>query len=65
MAEEPEVHVTTEEARAGETPGIVRWVLLISLGLSIIVLAIALMGSLKTGKANNPNPTTSASATAT
>ncbi len=36
-----EIRETTEEARAGSTPGIVRWVLLISL-----VLAVAAMSAI-------------------
>ncbi len=34
-----EVRETAEEARAGSTPGIVRWVLLISLVLAIAALS--------------------------
>lgn len=35
----PEVHVDKQDARSGETPGVVRYVLLISLALAIIALA--------------------------
>lgn len=35
-----ETHVTTEEARSGSTPHIVRYVLAISLGLSIAGLLL-------------------------
>ena len=38
-----EVHVDTDEARAGSTPHIVRNVLAISLGLAIVLLSIAWM----------------------
>ena len=42
-----EVHVDVEEARAGNTPHIVRYVLLISLALAIIALsAIWITGAL-------------------
>ena len=35
-----EVHVDTDEARGGSTPGIVRYVLLISLVLAIVVMTL-------------------------
>lgn len=35
---EPEQHVSTDEARAGSTPHIVRYVLGISLGLAVIAM---------------------------
>lgn len=35
-----EVHVTTNEARSGATPHIVRYVLLFSLSLAILALSI-------------------------
>ena len=35
-----EVHVDTEEASGGSTPGIVRYVLLISLVLAIVVMTL-------------------------
>ena len=34
-----ETHVTTDEARSGETPSIVRWVLLIGITLAILALS--------------------------
>lgn len=43
MAEQ-EQHITTEEARAGSTPHIVRYVLGISLLLAIIVMLAVLWG---------------------
>ncbi|MCW2337085.1 hypothetical protein M2337_001318 [Sphingobium sp. B2D3A] len=39
---EDEVHKTTEDARAGQTPHIVRYVLSISLVLAVIVMAVVL-----------------------
>ncbi|WP_162987068.1 hypothetical protein [Sphingomonas paeninsulae] len=39
--EEPPVHVTTNEARGGQTPHIVRYVLAISLVLVVVGFAIA------------------------
>ena len=41
MADDPE-HVTTTEARAGTTPHMTRYVLVISTGLVIILFAIIL-----------------------
>lgn len=38
-----EVHVTTDEARGGDTPNIVRYVLLIGLVLAIIALSVVWM----------------------
>jgi len=43
MDEEKEEHLTKTEARAGITPGIVRYVLGISLALVIIAFAIILL----------------------
>lgn len=40
---EPRIHETTDEARAGETPHIVRYVLGISLLLAIVLLSAAWM----------------------
>lgn len=45
-----EVHVTTGEARGGETPHIVRYVLMISLALVIVALSAIWM----TGAMNAP-----------
>lgn len=39
---EPETHIATDRARGGNTPHIVRYVLLISLPLAIIGMAIVL-----------------------
>ena len=35
---EPEQHVSTDDARAGSTPHIVRYVLVISLALAVIAM---------------------------
>jgi hypothetical protein len=40
---EREQHVATEEARAGSTPHIVRYVLGVSLALAVIVMLIVLL----------------------
>ena len=41
-----EVHQTTDEARAGSTPNIVRWVLIISLTSAIVLLsAVWILGA--------------------
>jgi len=40
---EREIHKNTEEARAGSTPHIVRYVLSISLVLALIVMAVLLL----------------------
>jgi hypothetical protein len=45
-----EVHVTTDEARGGDTPHIVRYVLMISLALVIVALSAIWM----TGAMNAP-----------
>ena len=47
-----EVHVTTEEARAGETPHIVRYVLAISLLLAIAALSFIWINGALTGEQN-------------
>ena len=45
-----EVHVSTDEARGGSTPHIVRWVLGISLFLAIALLSITwITGALSSG----------------
>lgn len=41
---EHEQHITTEDARSGSTPHIVRYVLGISLLLAIIVMLVVLWG---------------------
>ena len=49
-----EVHITTEEARAGETPHIVRYVLAISLLLAIIALSFIWITGALSGEHNPP-----------
>ena len=41
-----EIHVTKTEARAGSTPNIVRYVLLISIALAVIGLMAVMMGGM-------------------
>jgi hypothetical protein len=40
--QEPEVHKNRTEARAGSTPGMMRWILILSTGLAAIAMAILL-----------------------
>lgn len=40
-----ETHVSTDEARAGSTPGIVRYVLAVSLGLAVGAMVLLLVFS--------------------
>ncbi len=46
-----EIHLDKEEARGGETPGVVRYVLLISIALAIVALAAIWI----TGAATTPD----------
>lgn len=50
---DPEIHIDKQQARSGETPGVVRYVLLISLLLVIIALSAIWL----TGAANAPDNT--------
>ena len=43
MADDEEVHLTTDEARGGETPGVTRYVLAISLTLVVVLFAAILI----------------------
>jgi len=43
MADDPEQHVTTTEARAGATPHMTRYVLVIGTGLVVVLFAIILL----------------------
>lgn len=45
--EEPPIERTTEEVRAGSTPGIVRWVLLVSLILLLLAFGLVLALSMR------------------
>lgn len=52
-----ETHVSTEEARGGETPNIVRWVLLIGITLAILALsAIWITGALNSDQPERNSP---------
>jgi hypothetical protein len=42
MADEPREHLTTTEARAGSTPHMTRYVLVIGTGLVVVIFAIIL-----------------------
>jgi len=49
-----EIHLSRDEARAGSTPGIARYVLAISLVLVIIAFAVIVMtGALTSNQGNN------------
>jgi hypothetical protein len=51
-----EVHITTEEARSGSTPHIVRYVLLVSLLLAIAALSVVwITGALERQKYPSPD----------
>lgn len=57
-----EIHVSTEEARSGSTPNIVRYVLAISLLLAIIALsAIWMTGAFNAPDARNSTTNTTTS----
>ena len=52
-----ETHITTEEARGGETPHILRWILLIGITLAILALsAIWITGSLTAPQPDKTSP---------
>ncbi len=58
-----EVHAETDSARAGSTPNIVRWVLIISLLLAIVLLSITwITGALSMGERGSQATTTDRSA---
>lgn len=57
-AADPAVHRTTNEARSGTTPHIVRYVLTISLGLAILAMAIVLLAGGGAEKTRDPAGTT-------
>lgn len=49
-----DVHIDTDEARAGSTPGIVRYVLFISIALVVVAFAVIWMtGALTSNQHNN------------
>lgn len=41
---EPATHIVSDQARAGETSGHMRWVLLVSIVLAIVVLSLLVWG---------------------
>ena len=54
-----EVHAETDGARAGSTPNIVRWILIISLLLAIVLLSITwITGALSMGDRGSQATTT-------
>lgn len=56
----PEQHLKTDEARAGSTPGVVRYVLGISLALAVIALTLIAVFSYQTGPGTTVNGGTAA-----
>lgn len=51
-----EIHVTTDEARGGETPNIVRNVLIISMVLAVVALSLIwISGALTTSGPPSPD----------
>lgn len=59
-----EVHIDQDEARAGSTPGIVRYILLISLVLAIVALTVIWVTGAATSNQDNNNQDDSARAVA-
>lgn len=55
---DPSVHRTTTEARSGETPHIVRYVLFISLALALLAMAVIVLS--ENGADKEPNAAPSA-----
>lgn len=51
----PEIHVEKDEARAGSTPGVVRYILLISITLAIVALTVIWVTGAATSNQNNNN----------
>lgn len=49
--DEPQIERTTDQARAGSTPGIVRWVLLVSLILLLLAFGLVLAFSMQNDRA--------------
>ncbi len=63
--DEPHIERTTDEARAGSTPGIVRWVLLISLSLALLALGLVAVIGMWARESQPGRPATEAPAPAT
>lgn len=55
--EDPPIERTTEQVRAGSTPGIVRWVLLISLVLLLLAFGLVLALSMRNDRVPSAQPT--------
>ena len=49
-----ETHIDVDEARGASTPGIVRWVLVFSLGLAIVAMSAAWMFSAWSSQPRQP-----------
>lgn len=47
QGDESQVHIETDKVRGGTTPGVVRWMLLI--GLSVTIIGMALIWALGSG----------------
>ena len=54
--DDPHIERTTDEARAGATPGIVRWVLLISISLAVVALGLIAVIGMETRDRYPPPP---------
>lgn len=52
--EEGPVERTTDEVRAGSTPGVVRWVLLVSLILLLLAFGLVLLLSMQNDRVPEP-----------
>jgi len=48
QGDDKEVHIETDKARGGSTPGVVRWMLLI--GLSVTILGMIVIWAVGGGK---------------
>ncbi len=53
---DPHIERTTDQARAGATPGIVRWVLLISISLAVASLGLIAVIGMETRDRYPPPP---------
>ncbi|WP_206239144.1 hypothetical protein [Novosphingobium terrae] len=47
QGDDEEIHIETDKARGGSTPGVVRWMLLI--GLSVTILGMIVLWALNRG----------------
>ena len=55
--EDGPIERTTDQVRAGSTPGVVRWVLLASLILVLLAFGVVLMLSMRNDRAPEPQAT--------